>query len=252
MSLGTNAAHAMREAEGTLEIELKNIDLDETSARQYFGLKAGRYMALAVSDTGTGIDPEIRDRIFEPYFTTKDRGEGTGFGLAVVHRIVQDLGGTISVYSEPGQGTTFKLLIPCDATSNIEARESVMGLPPGGLERVLLVDDEKTLLETAGDMLERLGYQATTADGASRALELFQAEPERFDILITDLTMPRMNGFDLARQVLEVRPGMPVILCTGFSERVTREAALEAGIRQYLNKPLSLGELGRAVRQALT
>ena len=251
MNLGTNAAHAMRDSGGTLEISMDRIFLDRISSRQYVDLEPGDYVTLTVSDTGTGISPSIRDRIFEPYFTTKEPGEGTGFGLAVVHGIVKSLSGTIAVYSELGEGTTFRLLIPCAMAEaqnlGLLGEESIMG----GTERVLLVDDETALLKTARRMLENLGYQVTALNSSPDALNQFSAEPEGFDVVVTDLTMPKMDGFELSKQILKIRPDMPVVLCTGFSRTVTRQAALDVGIKEYLNKPLSMDELARTVREAI-
>jgi PAS domain S-box-containing protein len=251
MNLGTNASHAMRDRGGTLEVHMDRIFLDDTSARQYVDLEPGDYVTLTVSDTGGGIDPGIRDRIFEPYFTTKEHGEGTGFGLAVVHGIVRSLSGTIAVYSEPGQGTTFRLLIPCAAAAAVEVGESGEKRIQGGNERVLLVDDESALLNTACRMLENLGYKVTAVDSALNALELFTSAPEDFDVVVTDLTMPKMNGFELSKQILKIRPKAPIVLCTGFSRTITRQTAKAAGIKEYLNKPLSMDELARTVREAI-
>ena len=251
MNLGTNAAHAMRDTGGTLEISLDRIFLDATSSRQYVDLEPGDYVTITISDTGGGIDPSIRDRIFEPYFTTKEQGEGTGFGLAVVHGIVKSLSGTVAVYSELGQGTTFRILVPCATAEAGEIGESAEKPIQGGTERVLIVDDESALLNTARRMLENLGYNVTAVDSAIRALELFSAEPDGFDIVVTDLTMPKMNGFELSKQILKIRPDTPVVLCTGFSRTVTRETAKAAGVAEYLNKPLSMDELAKTVREAI-
>lgn len=252
MNLGTNASHAMGASGGVLEVRLDEVRLDADTARKFVGLEAGAHLCIAVSDTGCGMAPEVRDRIFEPYFTTKEVGKGTGLGLSVIHGIVKSLSGHISVYSEPGRGTTFKLMIPCreESTAKDDA-PTEEGTLPTGSERILLVDDEPLNLETTGAALEGLGYQVTVAGGGAEALEQFQTARPPFDLVITDMTMPKMTGFELARRLLEMRPGLPVILCTGFSETVTRPQALRAGIGCYLEKPHPVKELAIAVRQVL-
>ena len=251
MNLGTNAAHAMGDSGGVLDIRLERIFLNETDAAQYVGLKTGAHLRLSVSDSGSGIPPEARDRIFEPYFTTKEMGKGTGLGLAVVHGIVQSLSGRIAVHSEPGRGATFQVLIPCTRKKE-PARAADNGkMPEGGTEQILLVDDEPAILRTTKAMLERIGYRVTAVGNGRAALETFNEAEVPFDLLITDMTMPKMTGFELAEQLMKIRPDLPVILCTGFSENMPREKAMTAGIRRYLEKPVSLRDLAAAVRSAL-
>jgi CheY-like chemotaxis protein/anti-sigma regulatory factor (Ser/Thr protein kinase) len=251
MNLGTNAAHAMGESGGQLDIRLERIFLDETGAAQYVGLKTGAHLRVSVSDTGCGIPPEVRDRIFEPYFTTKEVGKGTGLGLAVVHGIVKSLSGRISVNSEPGRGTAFQILIPCTRRPGPAPAASGGKMPEGGTEHILLVDDEPVILRTTKAMLERLGYRVTAVGNGRSALEAFGEAEVPFDLLITDMTMPKMTGFELAEELMKIRPDLPVILCTGFSETMPREKAMAAGIRRYLEKPVSLKDLAAAVRSAL-
>jgi len=193
------------------------------------------------------------DRIFDPYFTTKEAGKGTGLGLAVVHGIVQSHGGAIKVYSEPGKGTTFHIYFP---RVEISAEGPSLGLteeslPRGKGEHIFLIDDEPVLLEIGKQMLEHLGYQVTVRTSSIEALGLFSSQPGPFHLVITDMTMPNMTGEKLAREILRIRPGLPIILCTGFSEHVTEEKAKALGIREFLMKPLTLKYLARAVRRNL-
>jgi CheY-like chemotaxis protein len=197
------------------------------------------------------MDREVMERIFDPYFTTKKPGEGTGMGLSVVHGIVRGYGGAIRVSSEPCSGTSFEVLLPrIEHASNgkeAEAREPL----PTGTERILLVDDEEALAEMEQLMLERLGYQVTARTGSLEALEAFRAEPHRFDLVITDQTMPNMTGLELCKELLEIRPDIPIILCTGFSDLITPEKAKAMGIGAFLGKPLVRHEIARAIRKLL-
>lgn len=251
MNLGANASHAMGTAGGLLEIKLDRIRLDDEAARQYIGLEAGRYLRMSVSDTGCGMPPDVRDRVFEPYFTTKEAGKGTGLGLAVIHGIINSLGGHISVYSEVGHGTTFKILLPCAMKDTAQETAQDDGVLVGGAERVMLVDDEPANLKTIGAVLERLGYQVTTAQSGQEALALYQAAQLPFDLLITDMTMPNLTGFELAKRLMAIQPDLPVILCTGFSETVTRDQVAQAGIRRYLEKPIVMKDLAKVIRSVL-
>ena len=250
MNLCTNSAHAMRQSGGVLEISLKQEEIGRGSAPAAHGLAPGRYAKLTVSDTGQGIDEASLDRIFDPFYTTKRQGEGTGLGLSVVYGIVKRSGGTVEAASKPGQGTTITVYLPLAAPS----RETVAGAEPevaGGTERVLFVDDEAMLAELAGRVLRSLGYRVTTRTSSIEALELFRARHGDFDLVITDMTMPNMTGADLAREMLAIRPGLPVILCTGYSEIMTAEQARQLGIRGYVMKPLTRREIAKAVRSAL-
>jgi len=250
MNLGTNAGHAMRETGGTLTVRLQDRDLTPEEAAHLPGLEPGRHLALSVEDTGAGMENEVLDRIFEPFFTTKDPGQGTGMGLAVVHGVVKAHGGTISVSSEPGAGTAFHVLLPALADEPEEAPE-VSRPPETGHARVLFVDDEEAIAEWAQEMLGALGYSVTARTVGPEALELFRKGPDRFDLVITDMTMPRLTGLDLAREILRVRPGIPIILCTGFSEALSPESAAAMGIRELLMKPVLADELTAAIRRAL-
>jgi CheY-like chemotaxis protein len=190
-------------------------------------------------------------RIFDPYFTTKEKGKGTGLGLAVVHGIVKAHGGAIRVYSEVGQGTTFHVFLP-GMVEGYGAPESALAPTlRGGNERILLVDDEKGLADIEKQMLDLLGYDVEIRTSAVEALEAFRSNPEKFDLVITDLTMPQMTGMKLARQMVQIRPGLPIILCTGFSDQIDANQMLSAGIQAFLLKPLVANELAAAVRKTL-
>jgi CheY-like chemotaxis protein len=200
-----------------------------------------------------GMTPEILNRIFDPYFTTKEAGKGTGLGLAVVHGIVQSHGGAIKVYSEPGKGTTFHVYFPRIEASGAEPLVGVdeEALPLGKGEHILLIDDEQALVEIGKQMLEHLGYQVSVRTSSVEALGLFSSQPSRFHLAITDMTMPNMTGEKLAGEILRIRPGLPIILCTGFSEHLSDGKAKALGIRELLTKPLTLKDLARAVHRNL-
>ena len=229
INLSTNANHAMPYG-GILEISLKNVDLDEQRAAQHPDLTQGRYVNLKVSDTGQGISAREMHRIFDPYFTTKDVGKGTGMGLSVVHGIVKSHEGTISVQSQYGQGTTFSIFFPVVEEPVVIETEPVEDLPTGN-ERILFVDDEKSILYAGRNTLERLGYQVEVRQNPVEALELFRANPDQFDLVITDMTMPKMTGDRLVQKILKIRPDMPIIISTGFHENIDEEKARQIGIR---------------------
>jgi signal transduction histidine kinase/CheY-like chemotaxis protein len=251
MNLCTNAAQAMQESGGVLELRLFPFVLDEQDAAGYGDLPPGPYVQLTVRDTGPGIPRENLDRIFDPFFTTKEVGQGTGLGLAVVHGIVQSHGGAIKVYSEPGAGTAFHIVLPCKAEeAHAEAVEESAPVARG-TERVLLVDDEEMLLNIGKSMLESLDYQVTAAPGSVEALSLFRKRPSDFDLIMTDQTMPAMTGDSLARQCLQIRPDIPIILCSGYSEQISEKKALHMGIRAYLLKPFTRRVLAETIRKAL-
>jgi PAS domain S-box-containing protein len=250
MNLCTNSAYAMREKGGSLEVALSEVDIGPEDENMSSELKPGTYLKMAVRDTGHGIDPSIFNRIFDPYFTTKPQGEGTGLGLAVVHGIVQEQGGAIRVSSEPGSGTTFEVFIPKLHIIAMEDSGESVSLPVGN-ERILLVDDERALVQIGQEMLEHLGYKVVARLSSIDALEAFRARPENFDLVITDQTMPQMTGADLAKSILEIRPDMPVILCTGFSENITPDRAKVIGLRSVVLKPFIMRDLAFTVRRVL-
>ena len=249
LNLGTNAAHAMREKGGILAVSLVQEDLDSEAAARYSDLNPGSYIKLIMSDTGHGIDDETMQRIFEPYFTTKGPGEGTGMGLALIHGIVKSYGGDITVESEPGKGTTFNVYLP-----RIEADVSPVEKPPvklpKGTERILFVDDEKVAADIIKSLLESLGYNVTARTSSIEALEAFKNDPDGFDLVITDQTMPNMTGKDLANELMSIRTDIPIILCTGFSEQIDEIKAKEMGI-SFLMKPIVLSQIANMIREAL-
>lgn len=250
INLFTNAAHAMEVTGGVITIGIENIDLDQISATVYPDLPSGSYVKLTVSDTGTGIDHEIKDRIFDPYFTTKEVGKGTGIGLSVVHGIVKSHNGAILVDSQFGKGTSFSILFPIAEEEAVPETEPADEFPTGN-ERILIVDDEKSMVDIGSKRLERLGYQVEARTDPVEALALFQADPEQFDLVITDMTMPHITGDNLVKEILKIRPDTLAILCTGFSEKIDEEKAKKIGVREYIEKPIDQGKLSRLVRKVL-
>jgi PAS domain S-box-containing protein len=250
MNLGTNAGLAMHEHGGVLEVAVEDVVVDADLAGRYPGLVPGAYVRLTVRDTGVGMTPEVMAHVFEPFFTTRPRGEGTGMGLAVVHGIVRNHGGSIHVNSTPGAGTTVEIHLPALEAATAVAPAAV-GPPPRGTERVLLVDDDRLQREVTREMLGELGYQVTCCPDGCEALETIRGAPGGFDLVLSDITMPRLTGDALAREVQRLSPPVPVILSTGFAERWTPEAARAAGARALLLKPATLWDLAIAVRRAL-
>ena len=246
MHLCTNANNAMQEEGDVLEVKLEDAILDEKSAIRYQGLNPGNYVKLTVKDTGHGIDPKIIDRIFDPYFTTTSLAEGSGMGLAVVYGIVKHHKGAIRVESEPGKGTVFEVLFPLSEPEAKHETKKPEALPTGS-ERILFVDDEESLLKIGQKMLNQLGYSVETKRNPIEALELVHSEPDRFDLVITDMAMPQMTGDKLAQKILSIRPDMPIILCTGFSEKIDNEKAKAMGIAAYVMKPIRKMEIGRTI-----
>ena len=250
MNLCTNAAHAMGTQGGILEVTLTDTEIDPSSAGQDINLPPGYYLLLTVSDTGCGMPPEVVQRVFDPYFTTKPKGEGSGLGMAVVHGIVRRYQGAINVTSEQGQGTTVKVYLTRQAKAGTGIEEKPMPLPTG-TETVLLVDDESQLVAIEQQMLTRLGYQVTASEDSVKALEIFRAQPEAFAVVVTDMSMPKMNGAELTRAILAIRPDIPVVVCTGYSAGLTRENALSFGVYDILMKPISMQSLATCIRQAI-
>ncbi len=250
MNLCTNAGHAMQEKGGELNVELDDLELDSEFIGTHPDIKPGRYTRLTVSDTGHGISKKVLDRIFDPFFTTKEKGEGTGLGLSVIHGIVKNYGGAINVYSEPGKGSTFKVFLPV-IERKLEPETKIEQPIPKGTERILFVDDEPPVTDMAKQLLEPLGYEVTKRTSSIEALELFKTRPEAFDIVITDMTMPKMTGDELSKEILAIRPDMPIILCTGFSERITKEKAKDYGISAFALKPLLVREMALTIHEVL-
>jgi PAS domain S-box-containing protein len=251
INLCTNAFHAMRRDGGRLSVRLENVRIDTPGTHEDPALKPGPYVRLEVRDTGHGIPPEIQDRIFDPYFTTKDVNEGSGMGLSVVQGIVKSHGGGISVRSRPGSGAVFTVHLPRLSDEERKAEEEDARPGPGEGERILLVDDEASLADVGRSMLERLGYRVSALTDSVKALRAFEGNPDGFDLVITDQSMPGMTGADLAREILRRRPGKPVVLCTGYSDLVDPERARQLGVRSFLLKPFSYDQLADVVREAL-
>ena len=251
MNLCTNAYHAMRETGGILAISATDMEIGGGD-EGYGALAPGRYMKIEISDTGSGIPPEIKEKIFEPYFTTKKTGEGTGLGLAVVHGIIKSYNGNITVYSEPGAGTTFRVYLPLvdEKAVALAVKEVVCDFTGKG-ERIMFVDDEAQIREFSDQLFTLHGYQVTCFSNGVQALDEFKRQPDRFDLVITDMTMPYMTGTDLAQQILGIRPELPIILCTGQSELVNGEKALAMGICDYLSKPVAQHDYLAAISKAL-
>jgi len=248
MNLCPNAAQAMSEHGGVLKVTLKNVEVENQD--EELDVKPGRYVKLTVSDTGHGIQPEIIDRIFDPYFTTKEVGKGTGMGLSVVHGIVKNCRGTITVHSEPGKGSVFEVLLPVIEAETKQKVKEPEALPTGS-ERILFVDDEQSLVKVVRRILERLGYEVETKTNPDEALDLFRSGPDRFDLVITDMTMPQMTGKRLVKEILNIRADMPIILCTGFHEKISEENAGELGIKALVFKPFAARDFSITVRNVL-
>jgi signal transduction histidine kinase len=248
MNLCTNAYHAMEENGGVLTIELRLAQCLPSGLVDQARETGGRFIELIISDTGAGIPGDIIDLIFDPFFTTKAKGKGTGMGLSIAYGIVKKYNGMITVESAVGSGTVFHIYLP-------ETKREVIELPVAvesflfGREHILLVDDEKMLVETSKVMLERLGYTVDALTDSRRALELFSARPDDFDLIITDQTMPEMTGLELAEAMLRIRPSLPIILCTGYSSRVNEEVAGKHGIRRLLYKPIVKGNIAQVMRE---
>jgi PAS domain S-box-containing protein len=251
MNLCTNAAQAMRENGGLLEVHLADIRIDHGEhSRCYPDAKPGEYIRLEVSDQGCGIEGQYLHRIFDPFFTTKKRGEGTGMGLSVVHGIVRSYGGHLYAHSQLGKGSKFELLIPAKESAALP--EAVLEMPiPTGSEAILFVDDETMIVDIAKRMLESLGYHVVAKTNAAEALEAFRKDPDGFDLVVTDMTMPKLTGLDLAEKIFQVRPGFPVVLCTGFDVTLNEEKIFSNGLQAIIYKPILRREMATVVRKIL-
>ncbi len=251
MNLCINAAQAMEKEGGVLEIQLDHIRIGENNQSKYDELTFGSYIRLRVEDNGIGIRPELTERIFEPFFTTKGRSEGTGMGLAVVHGIVMDMGGSISVSSEVGQGTVFEVLFRKYEGETDEVEKSKNWIFEGK-GRILLVDDEKEVVDVMTRTLRNFGYDVTATTRSVDALDSFKSKPDDYDLVFTDMTMPELTGLELARRIRDIKPGIPIILCTGFSEGISPENIQDSGISRIVKKPMMAVELADAVKKTLT
>jgi signal transduction histidine kinase/CheY-like chemotaxis protein len=249
MNLCTNATQAMGDQGGTLTVQLyKRILIGAGAADQ--GVSPGRYLELTVSDTGPGIQPQFRECIFDPYFTTKAEGQGTGLGLSVARSIVQNCGGTINIADRQGPGASFRVLLPATAAT-VEYDDKKEDDWPSGSESILFLDDEPTIASWGQQILSRLGYNVVSFNRSVDALDEFRKAPHRFDLVVTDVMMPHMTGDLLASQILSIRPDMPIIMFTGYSEKAMCENGIHEGVKAILCKPLAAAELARAIRQVL-
>ena len=251
MNLCTNASYAMQETGGILEVSLNDLEFDADLAKKHPEVKPGRFIRLTVKDSGYGMTPEVTERIFDPFFTTKKVGEGTGMGLSVVHGIVKSHGGTITVESHPGKGSTFSVFLPAIETAAADTGDQSR-LVVSGSERILFVDDEEFQADIGKRMLERLGYQVTAKTNALEALELFGRHPDEFDLVITDMTMPDLTGDILARKLIAIRPDIPIIVCTGYSERINPDIVQEIGIRELAMKPVVMKDIAQMIDRVLS
>ncbi len=246
MNLCTNAFHAMEEQGGEMLLRLELVRKKENEA-----VEEREYVKISVADNGVGIDSTTLERIFEPYYTTKPSGKGTGMGLAVVHGIVENHEGSIEVESKPGQGTTFHVFFPVATGDQAQQPQSVSQAMVGGSESILVVDDEQMVADYLKGFLEQLGYRVTVCTDGMSALSLFEENPERFGLVITDQTMPGGTGFDMACAMLALRPQLPIILCSGYSSALLPERVTHAGIREFMMKPVSVHDLAPVIRTIL-
>ncbi len=250
MNLCVNASYAMREKGGILAIDLESVEIDTDSSGEYPDLKAGPYINMSVRDTGHGISPEILNRIFDPFFTTKTREHGTGLGLSVIHGIVKNFGGAIYAFSELGKGSIFKVFIPA-IERRINPEQRTKTPIPKGTEHVLFIDDEPVLAKMGKQLLESLGYQVEMITKSTDALELFRKKPDKFDLVITDMTMPNITGEKLAIELMNIRPDIPVILSSGFNYNIDEKKAMALGIRAFISKPVLKQEIAETIRNVL-
>jgi signal transduction histidine kinase/ActR/RegA family two-component response regulator len=251
MNLCTNAYQAMQENGGILEVGLDEVDIGYAEMIKRIGIKMGRHVHLWVKDNGIGMDAAVMARIFEPYYTTKEPGKGTGLGLSVIHGIVKSHSGFIEVESTPGKGSRFHIYLPTLEDAAEESEKQAGAPETGGKGHILLVDDEETIVAMARQMLEKFGYEVTAFSSSMEALDAFKREPGRFDLLITDMTMPQLTGDQLAKQLLDIAPALPIILCTGYNEMITEDKALKLGIKKFVMKPIVRDEFAAAIRSVL-
>jgi CheY-like chemotaxis protein len=250
MNLCTNAVHAM-ERGGVLNVVLERVYLNEQRSLSRGNLSPGAYVRLIVSDTGTGIPPAVLERMFDPFFTTKGVGEGTGLGLSLVHGIVAELGGAIDVATRPGQGTQFEIWLPIAGEAERPVAEAVGELPRGHGETVMIVDDERQLVALAKEMLAELGYDPVGFDSSRAALRAFRAEPQRFDLVLTDEAMPDLVGTELAHEIRQISPTLPIILMSGHGGAQLEQRTAAVGAQEVLRKPLQGRDLAESLARVL-
>ena len=251
MNLCTNAYHAMRGTGGTLTVRLRPLSMEHVKhdPNATKPMHSGEYVQLTIEDTGHGIEKEVLDRIFEPYFTTKDFSMGSGLGLSVVHRIVESLGGEISVKSQPGKGSTFDILFPVSDDEISENEFKKTATIKTGTERILFIDDEIALARLGKQMLEHYGYTVTISFNPLKALDLFRQDPDQFDMVVTDLTMPNMSGNELIAEMIKIRSDIPVIICSGHSDLIDSDITDQKGIKAFLAKPVRMIDLNKRIRE---
>jgi CheY-like chemotaxis protein len=250
LNLATNAAHAIGDKPGRIEIELDDVVLDNQIASTIGEIPEGRYVRVSVSDNGSGIDLETMPRIFEPFFTTKLKGKGTGLGLSVAHGIMLEHGGAISAYSETGIGSAFRLYFPA-TTESLTVREDALVTPNGHGEKILYIDDEEALVFLADRVLQQLGYQVTTYVDPAEALREFRRNPEKYDAVVSDVSMPGMSGFRLAQEMRAINGTIPLILTSGYVRQEDREQAVRLNVTEIILKPNTIDALGAALHRCL-
>ncbi|MCF6247584.1 MAG: PAS domain S-box protein [Desulfobacula sp.] len=250
MNLCTNATHSMEDSGGLLTVDLISVGLDYEMFLNYPGLKRKPYILLTVTDVGPGMTPSVLEKIFDPFFTTKEKGKGTGMGLSVVHGIVHSHGGKIYASSDPGKGSVFKVFLPT-IKKNFKPENRNEKPIPTGTENLLLIDDEPAIVDMGRQILDSLGYQVTIKTNPIEALELFGAEHKKFDLVITDMTMPKMTGASLAKELMRIKPDVKVILCTGFSSMIDEKKAIALGFKAFVSKPILKREIGKVIREVL-
>jgi len=250
MNLCTNAAHSMKDKAGVLSITLEDTYLSRENQNPSINLQEGPYLDLKITDTGTGIIPSVLEQIFDPFFTTKNPGEGTGLGLSVVHGIIESHGGTITIETETDKGSNFHILLPKINTTKKISSETTIDIPTGR-ERILFIDDEESVIDIGKEMLEEFGYTVTIETSPTEGLNTFCDHPTNFDLVITDKSMPDMTGFELAEKILRIQPNIPIILCSGYSDRTDIKKARAMGFKESISKPLLMSELANTVREVL-
>lgn len=252
VNLCTNAFHAMEETGGILSLSVKRKNLSKEDLASGPQVQPGDFVQLSISDTGSGIATDIQEKIFDPFFTTKEVGKGTGMGLSIVHGIAKSYKGFVTCHSQLGEGTVFQVYLPVFADPTVlETEPAPLDLTQLGNESILFIDDEEILAEMGQTMLERLGYRVTIKISSIEALNTFQNQPDKFDLVITDQTMPGMTGSDLARRMLQIRPGIPIILCTGYSTIISEEKAKLLGVKGFAMKPLAKKDIATLIRKVL-
>jgi len=238
----------MRQSGGILTVRLQDVTLTQNDIVHQFEVSPGDFIKISVEDTGIGMTNDVKEKAFDPFFTTKELGEGTGMGLSTVHGIIAELGGFITLYSEPNQGTAIHLFIPRLTESDVIAYEQIDKPTKGGVERILFVDDEQIQIELAEEALSLYGYQVTTFSDSTAAWLHFKQAPAAYDMIITDVTMPKMTGDILSQKIRSIRPDLPIIMCTGFSEIMDEKKAKTLEINAYLFKPVVITDLLKTIR----